>query len=558
METNICDGKKCGKGKNIGGGHYLCPHNNLKAKYPHLIDEWHSDNDPMENFSPSTLKKVWWICLGPKNLCGCHVYEASIANRTKLINPSGCPYCCHRKLCPHNNLEFMHPELKNEWHPDNPKLMKDYPPNSNEKVLWKCSKNDTCDCHSWKAVISGRTRPGKQSGCPFCYNKPCKHANLEVLFPHLIKEWHPDNPKSMRDYPPCSNEKAWWKCSKNNICECHVYEAVINGRTRQEKPSGCPFCIGRKLCPHNNLKAMFLDLVKEWHPDNDPMEGYTMHSKERVKWICFENQIHIWEVAICERTKNYSPSGCPFCVNRKVCPDYNLKLVFPDLIKEWHPDNEPMDTYPPYSSEKVWWVCSKNQICRCHIWKAQIGNRTSSNYLGGCPFCLNKKLCDHNNLEAIFPELKNEWHPDNKPMNTYSPRSSKRVKWICYKNNKHIWITSIGNRTAQYRSSRWGGTNCPHCSKAKGYSDAQINWLKKIEVDNDIVIQHALSEEREFYIPEIGKVDGWHELTYTIYEFHGDYWHGNPSVYKSTDINKRTKESYGELYQKTIEKRRTY
>ena len=37
----------------------------------------------------------------------------------------------------------------------------------------------------------------------------------------------------------------------------------------------------------------------------------------------------------------------------------------------------------------------------------------------------------------------------------------------------------------------------------------------------------------------------------TIYEFHGDYWHGNPKEYNPDKINSTSKKSFGELFKKT-------
>ena len=37
-----------------------------------------------------------------------------------------------------------------------------------------------------------------------------------------------------------------------------------------------------------------------------------------------------------------------------------------------------------------------------------------------------------------------------------------------------------------------------------------------------------------------------------IYEFLGDFWHGNPLQFNSSDINKVTKKSFGELYSTTV------
>jgi len=48
------------------------------------------------------------------------------------------------------------------------------------------------------------------------------------------------------------------------------------------------------------------------------------------------------------------------------------------------------------------------------------------------------------------------------------------------------------------------------------------------------------------------KVDGIDLTTNTIYEFLGDYWHGNPQLFDPNDVNKRCHKTYGELYLKTL------
>ena len=72
--------------------------------------------------------------------------------------------------------------------------------------------------------------------------------------------------------------------------------------------------------------------------------------------------------------------------------------------------------------------------------------------------------------------------------------------------------------------------------------------------EQNIIIQYALSTAGEYKIPEIGKVDGYCRENNTVYEYHGDYWHGNPSIFNPDDINEVTKKSFGELYQKTVER----
>ena len=66
-------------------------------------------------------------------------------------------------------------------------------------------------------------------------------------------------------------------------------------------------------------------------------------------------------------------------------PNYNLYVLKPDLVKEWHPTKNgtltPMDV-APYSNKKVWWICGKG-----HEWEAHISNRSKGI---GCPYCSGK------------------------------------------------------------------------------------------------------------------------------------------------------------------------
>ena len=53
------------------------------------------------------------------------------------------------------------------------------------------------------------------------------------------------------------------------------------------------------------------------------------------------------------------------------------------------------------------------------------------------------------------------------------------------------------------------------------------------------------------------KVDGFDENTNTIYEFDGDWWHGNPDYFDANDIHPIARRSYGDLYASTLSRRDT-
>ena len=72
----------------------------------------------------------------------------------------------------------------------------------------------------------------------------------------------------------------------------------------------------------------------------------------------------------------------------------------------------------------------------------------------------------------------------------------------------------------------------------------------------NIHIQHALSPNGEYFIPGIGKVDGYCHENNFVYEYHGNYWHGNPNMFPQDEIHPVCKPlTYGDLYRKNYGKR---
>ena len=93
-----------------------------------------------------------------------------------------------------------------------------------------------------------------------------------------------------------------------------------------------------------------------------------------------------------------------------------------------------------------------------------------------------------------------------------------------------------------------GGCDCPACMQGYSVSKMETEWLDQCGI---------LPQNRQVKL-EVGqkkfKVDGFDPSTQTIYEFYGDYWHGNPLIFQSEDLNLTVNKTFGELYQKTVEK----
>jgi len=111
---------------------------------------------------------------------------------------------------------------------------------------------------------------------------------------------------------------------------------------------------------------------------------------------------------------------------------------------------------------------------------------------------------------------------------------------------KVIITCSVHGDFEQAPSDHLSGQGCLKCTKS--ISKIETEWLDSLHIDKKyhqktIKIGNVIIRA-DAYVPE----------TNTVYEFHGNYWHGNPKLFKADDINKRSKKTFGELYQKTLDR----
>ncbi|WP_017754975.1 zinc-ribbon domain-containing protein [Calidifontibacillus oryziterrae] len=283
--------------------------------------------------------------------------------------------------------------------------------------------------------------------------------NFSDNYPNIAKQWHPfkNYPLEPSDVTLGSNKKVWWMCHKG-----HEWQVSINNRTF--KNSDCPYCTNHKVCSDNSLATINPQIAQEWHPTkNNPLgpSEVTPGSNKKVWWLC--HQGHEWQATTNNRTNKNS--GCPYCLNQKVCIDNCLATKSPHLSKEWHPiknyNKIPFD-YINGSNKKVWWQCDKG-----HEWEARIANRTRKDNPRGCPYCSNKKVNADTSLESVNPSLAKEWNYKkniNITPNDVLPISGKKVWWVC--NKGHEWRAAVATRSY--------GKGCPYCSSRKVCKDNNL------------------------------------------------------------------------------------
>ncbi|MGI0075789.1 MAG: DUF7487 domain-containing protein [Nitrosopumilaceae archaeon] len=158
------------------------------------------------------------------------------------------------------------------------------------------------------------------------------------------------------------------------------------------------------------------------------------------------------------------------------------------------------------------------------------------------------------NLERYGVEYPNQQH-----LSSYCLERLKNSNWLKEQHHdNHRPMNDIArelNIDASAVSRYLTNHNIEHRGYLTGYSYLCITWLKYIIFSENIFIQHA-QNIGEYAIPSTKyHADGYCQETNTIYEFHGNIFHGNPKIFKSYDqCSPFSNLTAGELYGETIKK----
>lgn len=215
----------------------------IPRKFPCKECKWSFHNEPMlkkhiEIVHPIEYK---FSCVECKEKC-----------RTKMELKH------HVKLHTENLAKVAAPLLLKEWHTDNERGPEFYLGASNVKVKWKCSKEGVCEHHEWETEIYLRHLDG--NGCPYCGRKrtcPCENLTTEPNNKKILDEWHPTkNEKGPDQYLDGSNQKVWWKCSRDPAHE--DWQATIIARTAGY--GNCKICYSNKSYGEKTCQDVLTDI----------------------------------------------------------------------------------------------------------------------------------------------------------------------------------------------------------------------------------------------------------------------------------------------------------
>jgi hypothetical protein len=256
------------------------------------------------------------------------------------------------------------------------------------------------------------------------------------------------------------------------VCEAK-WETVPLAVSQATKPTGCPVC-AKKRQAENISKG---------------------HANSKVKQNKFEVKIHK-----CEKKFNLTFIGKNIPKNRQ------------DLVKFRCND---CDRTFKRSASRV--LTSKHGCVLC---AEEIRMEKSTS----------KECSERNRLKAIYstPKAKEVILKHTLGRTTLiSPwKGANRPRTFQCNECNHVWKVRVNTDGVKTH------TSCPECTVWEGgYSSIALHWLEREADERCINIRHARNGG-EFVIPGTKyKVDGYHKESNTVFEFHGDAFHGNPKIY---------------------------
>jgi hypothetical protein len=283
---------------------------------------------------------------------------------------------------------------------------------------------------------------------------------------------------------------------------------------------GCPDCGGSK---QSNTEKF----IEKANPKHDFKYDYSLvnyiKSNIEVKIIC---SIH----GIFPQTpsSHLRGAGCPDCGG---CKQSNTE----EFIKKANPKHD-----FKYDYSLVNYIGATTDveiICPTH---GSFPQTPDAHLRGqGCPDCYGNRKSDTEKFKEKA-NIKHDFKYDYSLVNYINNRTD--VEIIC----------PIHGPFPQTPSNHLKGQGCPTCTHH--ISKPEVAWLNSLNLPDDKEHRHVyikIKERKRGF-----RVDGFDPATNTVYEFYGDFWHGNPnnSKFKPEDYNPRAHCTFGELYAKTLAK----
>jgi hypothetical protein len=367
----------------------------------------------------------------------------------------------------------------------------------------------------------------------------CRKCGIDKTKEKLIIPWNEyrDNLNIIHDNKYNYSKVIWKGVDINIIVICPKHGDFEIRPASHKRGKGCQKCSTENKIQYNKLNnEIFIN------KSNDIWNNLYDYSK--INYIDSLNKV----IIICKKhgefeqlPQNHFKYGCGKCGNEL---NYrNIELNIKSKTEFISKANIIHENYYDYS--KTDYKNARDHIiviCKLH---GEFEVSPNNHLRGkGCRECgiESARLSKVKSFDDYHKEFVKLYKDKYDYSNVIWESASTPIEVICKKHNKFYVLPCLHKN----------GKECPKCSNQ--HSSISIEWLSYMEIKYNIEIEHA-KNIGEFNIPNTRyKADGYNKSINTIFEFHGDFWHGNPEIYDKIEINPRVGISYGELYEKTLEK----
>lgn len=316
---------------------------------------------------------------------------------------------------------------------------------------------------------------------------------------------------------------------KKVIIICNEHGEFFQDPKNHMKGVGCPICALKSRSSKRRLSVEeFIKRANIIHQDkyNYSKFIYTNNSTKGII-IC---PIH-GEFTQSPNSHLTQKHGCPKCGILKFSKEISLtKKEFVNRANIIHKNKyDYTKTIYKLSNRNVIIICPKH---------GEFLQLPGNHLMGeGCYKCGREKSgkkCSKTSIQFIKDANKSHNNYYDYSESNYI-NSNTKVKIICPKHG------SFFQSPHNHVNSKNG---CPKCSTS--ISKSEIEFLNYLNIPDT-------KENRQIKILK-KTVDGYDFVTNTVYEFLGDYWHGNPERHNLNHYNKVCKKTFRELYTKTFKK----
>ena len=479
--------KKCPKCVRINRNEFYI------KEYPDLISRFLYEKNEISVFTADKIqlnKEYWWKCVN-----GCkREFRSTIPSMVRSQNSvyKGCPYCSGKTVSIDNNFAVLHPDLMDEFSPDN--LMDPYniAEFSSKKAKWICRNNSE---HVWFAPFQRRAIG--EGNCNLCRNY---HYGKMFYKEHPELKKYFDTDKNERDfssYTNKSNDIVWWKRDEGHSFKRQLYNF------KDDETFKCPICENSIVVSGiNSLCDTKPELSKEWSKNNTrPAEEYSDTSVYSVLWECPDCKGEYSQVI---RNRDFGDDSCPYCSNKKGLLGLNTIVdMKPKLISEWSTNNEQsIEKYSYKSLFAALWICSD---CKGEF-SAPIKDRDFGDKK--CPYCSNRiPLEGFNTIQAVKPELVNEYSDSNeRDISEFTFQSVYWVLWTCQR--------CENDYPASIKKREYNDNSCPYCNNRKPLkglntvADLKPGLLSEWSINNEGTATDYLYNSSYFVLWECSECHG--------------------------------------------------